>query len=301
MVVIDDSDAAATYGAQQLAAAQILPAVIIGVGHSPQGSAPHGNSPLASVCDIVVADPDDVLTVATANPLAAIALATLMRGADGRTVAEGLVAESLTYSMLQSGPEFAAWRRSRPIRQRPASGQPAVLANRDGDLLEVVLNRPDVRNALNATLRDEWYEALAIAAVDTSLRIEIRGNGPVFCSGGDLDEFGSRPDPSTAHVVRLARSLGQLIDRLGERITVIMHGPCAGSGVELAAFAGHVVADSATTFSLPEVQLGLIPGAGGTVSVTRRVGRHRMVELALRARPIEATTALSWGLIDEIR
>ena len=115
-----------------------------------------------------------------------------------------------------------------------------------------------------------------------------RGNGPSFCSGGDLDEFGTRPDPATAHVTRLARSPARLIYRLRTRITVQLHGAAFGGGIEMAAFADIVEAHPDTRIALPEVGLGLIPGAGGTVSVTSRIGRQRTAALALSGREIDA-------------
>jgi enoyl-CoA hydratase/carnithine racemase len=68
----------------------------------------------------------------------------------------------------------------------------------------------------------------------------------------------------------------------------------------LPAFAARVVAAPGTTFALPELGLGLIPGAGGTVSMTNRIGRERMLQLGLSRQPIDAETALAWGLVDEI-
>ena len=172
---------------------------------------------------------------------------------------------------------------------------------RRGHRLELVLNRPHVRNALNRALRDGRLEGLALAAADPSLtEVVLRGEGPTFCSGGDLDEFGTFTDPAGAHVVRLATSIGRSIAALGPRIEARVHGPCAGSGVELPAFAARVVAHPDFTASLPEIGLGLIPGAGGTASITRRVGRHRMALLALSGRPVDAATALRWGLVDEV-
>jgi enoyl-CoA hydratase/carnithine racemase len=75
---------------------------------------------------------------------------------------------------------------------------------------------------------------------------------------------------------------------------------CAGSGIELPAFAGTVVAAPDTTFALPEVSLGLVPGAGGTVSLPHRIGRHRTALLALSGATIDAPTALAWGLVDRL-
>jgi enoyl-CoA hydratase/carnithine racemase len=80
-----------------------------------------------------------------------------------------------------------------------------------------------------------------------------------------------------------------------------VHGACVGAGVELPAFAARVVARADARFWLPELGLGLVPGAGGTVSLPRRIGRQRTAWLALSGRPIDARTALAWGLIDEVR
>jgi enoyl-CoA hydratase/carnithine racemase len=79
-----------------------------------------------------------------------------------------------------------------------------------------------------------------------------------------------------------------------------LHGACVGSGIELPAFAGRVLAAPDTTIALPEVGLGLLPGAGGTVSLPRRIGRHRTALLALARPSIDASTALAWGLVDEL-
>ncbi|WP_262401328.1 enoyl-CoA hydratase/isomerase family protein [Actinomadura sp. CNU-125] len=73
-----------------------------------------------------------------------------------------------------------------------------------------------------------------------------------------------------------------------------------GAGVELPAFAGRVVARPDAVFRLPEIAMGLIPGAGGTVSLPRRIGRHRTLYMALTGEAIGADTALAWGLVDEI-
>ena len=151
-------------------------------------------------------------------------------------------------------------------------------------------------------MRDQLVEAFELARLDDSItEIHLRGDGPSFCAGGDLDEFGARPDPATAHLVRILQSAGRSIEAVGTRVTAHVHGACRGSGVELPAFAGRVVASSDATFGLPEVQLGLIPGAGGTVSLPRRIGRHRTAWLALTGRSIDAPTALSWGLVDDVR
>jgi len=234
-------------------------------------------------------------------PLAASALVLLLRGGEGRSVEDGLVAESTVYSMLQGGPEFAAWRRSYSRRAHIAEIGGAVSVERNEERLVVTFTRPHVHNAFNRRIRDELSDALSLAATDDSIEvIELRGAGPSFCSGGDLNEFGSFPDPPSAHLIRLTRSPARLMASIGHRVEAHLHGACMGAGIELPAFARRVIAHEDAVIALPEMGLGLIPGAGGTVSLPRRIGRHRTAWLALTGARIDAPTALSWGLVDEL-
>ena len=245
--------------------------------------------------------PDDALNAGfDANPIAATSLALLLRSTDGLDVPCALVAESVTYSMLQAGPEHQTWLASHTRTTRPPDGDP-VRMERAGAQLRLTLARPHVRNAFDAAMRDALLDGLAVAGADPSLaQVLIDGEGANFCSGGDLDEFGTAPDPATAHLVRVTRSVGRAIHELRDRVTVVVHGACIGAGVELAAFASRVVARPDATFRLPEVSMGLVPGAGGTVSVPRRVGRRRAAWLAITGVTIDAPTALDWGLVDTV-
>jgi enoyl-CoA hydratase/carnithine racemase len=194
---------------------------------------------------------------------------------------------------------LAGRRRTAPkVRDEP---EHPVLITRDGDHLTITLNRPHVRNAVNSRLRDALAEALVLAGAGSSgAPVELRGAGPDFSSGGDLDEFGSLPDVVTAHVVRGVRSPARLLAGLGERVTAHVHGACVGAGIELAAFARTVVAAPDTRCRLPEVSFGLVPGSGGTVSIPRRIGRHRAAWLGLSGETIDVETAARWRLVDEI-
>jgi len=276
----------------------MVPAVVVGVVSDPETRRPDW-------ADVVVApgSPELAATLATvaANPLASVTLAVLLRGTDRRTVAQGLVAESMAYGLLQAGPEFAAWRSGVPVRDHPGGSGPPVLVARHDQELSITLNRPHVLNAFSAPMRDELVAALQVAVVDPSVTtVVVRGAGESFCSGGDLDEFGSRSDPATAHLVRLQRSAGRALAEVADRTTARIHGATVGSGIELAAFAHRVVAQRATRISLPEVHLGLVPGAGGTVSLPRRIGRHATMLLAVGPPWIDAETALAWGLVDDV-
>lgn len=251
----------------------------------------------------VVIDHADVAALdaaVAAHPLAATALVTLLRWCADIDPEAGLAAESAVYSTLQGGPEFARWRAG--VTPSPATDDgPTVLTERDGNELTIRLHRPARHNALSAAMRDELCAALHFALADDSItHVYLRGDGPSFCSGGDLHEFGARPDPATAHHTRLLRSPARLLHRLAPRTTAHLHGATFGGGIEMAAYAGHVVAAADTRIALPELNLGLIPGAGGTVSLTRRIGRQRTAWLALTGREIDAATALQWGLIDAV-
>ncbi len=261
---------------------------------------------LLSDFDIVLDDAADLEAIfeSVRNfPLASMAAAQLLRHSEALSVHEGLIAESLVYSTLQSGPEFQNWLKQRSIRSpRKENLEPAVLAERIDTCLRLTLNRPEKRNAFSAAMRDALAEALQIAIHDPSLKeVFITGAGPAFCSGGDLDEFGSLPDPATAHAIRSTRNAGRLITACKEKVRFHVRGACVGAGMELPAFAHFVSAEPDSFFQLPEVALGLVPGAGGTVSIPRRIGRQRTAWLALTRQCIDAKTALAWGLIDAIK
>lgn len=236
-----------------------------------------------------------------ANPQAATTLAQVLRTGSALGPAEALVLESLAYSTLQSGVEHQTWLDSRPVRRADTRFDPVVQLDRQGDELWVTLDRPERRNAYSARMRDELVVALQLAAADpTVTAVHLAGRGPNFSSGGDLAEFGTRPDPAAAHGIRVQHSAGWWVDRLRPRVTVHLHGACVGAGIELAAFAGVVEATEGTTMSLPEVGMGLIPGAGGTASIPRRIGGPRTAWLAITGHHLDAATACRWGLVDRL-
>jgi enoyl-CoA hydratase/carnithine racemase len=236
------------------------------------------------------------------SPQAAMAAALLVRGGDAASKDpwSGLVAESTTYSLLQAGPEFRQWLATRAPGTAAADTRPRVRVERQEKMWEIVLTRPDRHNALDARMRDELHAALDEARSQPDVNVVLRGEGPSFCSGGDLGEFGTAPGPVEAHAVRLGRSLALLVWELRDRIVVGIHGSCLGAGIELPAFAGRVVAADDARVGLPELDLGLVPGAGGTVSVPRRAGSGMLLDLLLSGGTIDAGAALAAGLVDEV-
>jgi hypothetical protein len=236
---------------------------------------------------------------AATNPRAGVTLAGLLRATAVLPVASGLVAESMAYSMLLAGAEFARWRAMRPVRASAPPREPAVLVRRDGDVLDIRINRPERHNAFDRFVRDGLVEAFDLALADPSIvGIQLTGSGPSFCSGGDLDEFGASTDVTTAHLVRLDRSVAARVHRRCADIHVLVHGACIGAGIEIPSFAGHVSAAPDAFFQLPEIGMGLVPGAGGTVGITRRIGRWRTAYLALTGARVGRQLALEWGLVD---
>jgi hypothetical protein len=244
-------------------------------------------------------------TVAAARPIAAAVLVQVLRMSLALPFEDALVAESLAYSTLLAGAEFAAWRAATPLRAKPqpqgVSDEPWVRLARGEAGLMVTLARSDARNAVNARLRDELVEALDFALVDPEAGpVILSGEGPAFSAGGDLNEFGQATDLALAHLVRVQQSPARLVRRLGHRLTARLHGPCIGAGIEIPAAAARVVATPDAWFRLPEVSMGLIPGAGGTATIPRRIGRERACFMALSGRAVDAATALGWGLVDAV-
>lgn len=248
-----------------------------------------------------------------ANPQAATVLAGLLR-AEYPAARAALDAESLAYSTLLGGPEFRRWLGAARLPSLCPEEADPVLMRREGgreEVLRVTLNRPERGNAYGRALQDALVaalnDALASARADgppgpegPRFRVLLDGAGPCFCAGSDLAELMAAPDPVTAHLVRThAGAAGPLLD-LSAQIEARLHGPCVGPGVELAAFAGRVLAAPGTTFRLPEIGMGLIPGAGGTVSLPGRIGRWRTLYLALSGVELDLDTALAWGLVDAV-
>ena len=236
-------------------------------------------------------------------PMAAAVCDDVLRSVDPAGSTEsGVVTESLAYSTLQGGPEFVRWLAERGPARMPDIADP-VQAERDGNTLRVAFNRTQRHNALSTDARAALLEALTVAQLDPSVdEVVLTGNGPSFCSGGDLAEFGTFSDPASAHLARTRYSPALVLDalaaRLGQACRAEVHGQVLGSGLEMAAFCGRVIARPDSVFGLPELSLGLIPGAGGTVSVTRRIGRWRTAYLVLSGLTIGVDTAVCWGLAD---
>lgn len=266
------------------------------------GDATH---PLAPALDAVVESPisaEALVRQIAGAPRAAALAAQLLRGIEGLPSDRALQFESSCYGLLQGSEEHARWLATRAASPGQSAAAGRVVVDRCGAELHVVLDRPLSRNAIDRVMRDQLVEAFSVAAADPEVRsIKLRALGAAFSVGGDLEEFGTTRDPAMAHLIR-SRSLPAL--SIGARADILdahVQGACIGAGLEIAALAARLTASSRAFFQLPELSMGLIPGAGGCVSVARRIGRQRTLLMILSGRRINAQTALRWGLIDAIR
>ena len=272
-----------------------LPCPVIGIGEGE----------LADACDAVVESEEGLVTIArnvAAAPLAAMVLVQHLRASEGLATRHALIAESFAYASLQRGPEFSEWQGSQDAKHETHSSlESPLLVSRDRDCLSLKLNDPDNRNAIGVTMRDALCEALDLALDDGEIAtVRLVGEGRCFSSGGEVGEFGSIADPATAHWIRSLRLPATRLAALGDRLEVHVDGAAIGAGAEIAAFGARVTASDCAWFQLPELKYGLIPGAGGTASVLRRIGRQRTALMALSMMRVTAQTALEWGLIDEV-
>ena len=220
----------------------------------------------------------------------------------GLPVIAALTVESLGYATLQGSEEFSHWlSRQNKTNVGGLNNSSPVLMERTGTELSIVLNSPSNRNALSVSMRDGLSEAFSLVAMDNSIEnVVVSAAGSCFSAGGDLTEFGVSKDVAEAHRIRQLKMPAQYLAEHPGRYSFKLHGACIGAGIELPAFAGHISASRDTFFRLPEVAMGLIPGAGGCVSIPRRIGRHRTNYLAVTGMKLSVENALSWGLIDEI-
>jgi len=175
-----------------------------------------------------------------------------------------------------------------------------VLTSREGAVLTITLNRPEVFNAFNADLHARLAEALAEAA-DASVRaVVITGAGRGFCAGQDLREFQEAPGDirdrlrSTYHPNVLA------IRALEKPVLAAINGPVAGAGLSLACACDLRIAADSATFVPGFIGIGLVPDSGGSWFIHRLLGYARAFEWMTSNRRLDAAEALAWGLVSEV-
>ena len=176
-----------------------------------------------------------------------------------------------------------------------------ILVERRGAVAIVTINRPEKRNALNIQTRAEGAAVLDELRADDSVRVVIlTGAGDkAFIAGADIAEFAERTAIQQREVM-LDRSLFNAIDTFPKPIIAMVNGYCLGGGCEVAMACDLRIASDKASFGQPEINLGIIPGGGGTQRLTRLVGEGKAMEMILSGEIIDAPTAFSIGLVNHV-
>ena len=175
-----------------------------------------------------------------------------------------------------------------------------VLSERDGAVLTITLNRPEVYNALTATVHAQLAESLAEAADPSVRAVVLTGAGKGFCSGQDLTEFGEMPDSIQDRLEQTYHPNIRAIRALEKPVIAAVNGACAGAGLSLACACDLRIAADAATFVPGFIGIGLIPDAGGSYFVRRLLGTARAFDWMTTNRRLTAAEAHAWGLVNEV-
>ncbi|HSE30880.1 MAG TPA: enoyl-CoA hydratase-related protein [Pyrinomonadaceae bacterium] len=173
--------------------------------------------------------------------------------------------------------------------------------DRHGRVAIITINRPDKRNALNIKTREEGAALLDQLREDDSVGVVVfTGAGDkAFIAGADIGEFAGRT-ALTQREVMTSRSLFTAIDTFPKPVIAMINGYCLGGGCELALACDIRIASENASFGQPEINLGIIPGGGGTQRLTRLVGEGKAMEMILTGEIIDAHTAFAIGLVNQV-
>jgi enoyl-CoA hydratase/3-hydroxyacyl-CoA dehydrogenase len=174
--------------------------------------------------------------------------------------------------------------------------------DREKRIARLTINRPQRANALNFDCYSEISRALdTFEASDEVKCLVITGAGRNFCAGADISMFGAREmEALVNHIGPLVQELLTRIETMSKPVIAAINGACLGGGLELAVACDLRIAKKGAILGLPEVNLGIFPGAGGTQRVTRLIGLARAKELVLMGQNITAEKALDWGLVNAV-
>ena len=177
---------------------------------------------------------------------------------------------------------------------------PNVIVTREERISVVQLNRPEVLNALNEELMDELDRELESLDADDAIRcIVLTGNERAFAAGADIKQNFIEATPVTMLEQDLT-TRWERIRRIKTPIVAAVSGYALGGGCELAMVCDVIVASETAQFGQPEVNLGIIPGAGGTQRLPRTVGKYVAMELILTGRRVKADEAKAIGLVAQV-
>jgi enoyl-CoA hydratase len=177
-----------------------------------------------------------------------------------------------------------------------------LLTEDRGAVRRLTVNRPDKLNALNRETLAELHSAFAQAALDEAIRVVVlRGaGGKAFVAGADIAELAQQTPVQARDTSRFGQQLMSRIEQLGKPVLAEIGGYCLGGGMELAMACHLRIAGEKARFGQPEVNLGLIPGFGGTQRLLRLAGRNAALELCLTGNQIDAQRAYALGIVSRV-
>ncbi len=176
-----------------------------------------------------------------------------------------------------------------------------ILVEKNENIAVITINRPDKMNALNSKVHEEGVAALDELRTDAEVRAVIfTGAGEKsFIAGADISEFKGNT-PVTQRAVFQSKTLFNSIDTFPKPVIAMINGFCLGGGCELALACDIRIAGENAKFGQPEINLGIIPGGGGTQRLTKLIGEGKSMEMILTGDMIDAATALNLGLVNHV-
>jgi len=188
----------------------------------------------------------------------------------------------------------------RPVRALSGTEYRDLQVGRAGPAVRIVLNRPEKRNALSLNLMEEMLTALREASAQDGARaIVIEGAGPAFSAGHDLSEMIGRERDFFGRLFDRCTAMMQAVHEVPQPVIAKVHGIATAAGCQLVAACDLAVAAEGTRFATPGVKIGLFCSTP-MVPVSRAVGRKRAMQMLLTGEPIDAATALEWGLVNRV-
>ena len=174
-----------------------------------------------------------------------------------------------------------------------------VLIERKGKIGLVTVNRPEQMNCMNSETRSELASAFADLGKDSTVSAIILTGAPgkAFIAGADIKEFLER-DMSNQEALEEDWIVTKVISNLSKPVIAMMDGFCLGGGLEIAMACDLRIASDRSKLGQPEINLGIIPGAGGTQRLTRLIGEGRAMEMILTGRMITAEEACNYGILN---
>jgi enoyl-CoA hydratase len=186
-----------------------------------------------------------------------------------------------------------------------------LLLNMDGDTARIILNRPEVRNALSIELSDRFVDAIQTIKRSTDIKfVVIKGAGDTFCAGDDIKEMirwiedehgrGTQGANGVMRRVRIYQDMANALEELDKMTICAVDGAAVGGGLEITMACDFVIATERAVWGMPEVDSGITPGWGGTTRMARYIGKRRTKEINIIGALMPAGRAVEWNLWNRV-